>query len=122
MTTEKILAKYPGEVSELAIAARKLILKELPNIEEIPDEKANMIAFGYDHTYKDLICTIILSKKGIKIGLNKGSELPDPTGLLEGSGKVHKYVQINKANDLKDPALQQLINEGLKAWKLRVKK
>jgi hypothetical protein len=116
------LAKYPGEVSELAIAARKLILKELPNIEEIPDEKANMIAFGYDHTYKDLICTIILSKKGIKIGLNKGSELPDPTGLLEGSGKVHKYVQINQTKELKDPALQQLINEGLKAWKLRVKK
>jgi hypothetical protein len=122
MTTEKILSKYPEEVSALAIAARKLILKKLPKIIEIPDEKANMIAFGFANTYKDMICTVILSKKGIKIGFNKGSELPDPAALLEGSGKVHKYVQINKANDLKDPALQQLINEGLKAWKLRVKK
>lgn len=119
MSAEKILSKYPEDISDLALAARKLILKELPDISEIPDEKANMIAYGFANTYKDMICTIILSKKGIKIGLNKGSELNDPEGLLEGTGKVHKYVQINATKDLKNPAIKDLLKEGLKAWKVR---
>ena len=121
MSTEKILAKYPEEITGLAIAARAFILKDLPHIQEIPDEKANMIAYGFDNTYKDMICTIILSKKGIKIGLNKGSELNDPEDLLEGTGKVHKYVQINDPKDLKNPALKKLIQEGINAWKLMTK-
>jgi hypothetical protein len=122
MNIETLLAKYPEEISELGLSARDLILNELPGVQEIPDEKANMIAYGFNNTYKDLICTIILSKKGIKIGLNKGSELKDPTGLLEGTGKVHKYVQINEPKNLQNPALKQLLHEGLKAWKIRTKK
>src|SRR5687768_12942949 len=121
MSAEKILSKYPEEISDLALATRKLILKVLPDIKEIPDEKANMIAYGFANTYKDMICTIILSKKGIKIGLNKGSGLKDPTGLLEGSGKVHKYIQINEIKDLKNPVINDLLKEVLKAWRLRAK-
>lgn len=121
MTVEQLVTKYPEEVSDLAIEARSFILKNIPDITEYPDEKANMIAYGFDNTYKDLICTIILSKKGIKIGFNKGSELNDPTGLLTGTGKVHKYVQITQLKDLKTKGLKNLLKEGLRAWKKRVK-
>ena len=121
MSIEKTLSKYPEEISDLALAARNLILKELPDITEIPDEKANMLAYGFANTYKDTICTIIISKKGIKIGINKGSELPDPTKILTGTGKVHKYVPISKSSELKNPAIKDLLNEGLKAWKVRSK-
>ena len=38
------------------------------------------------------VCTLILSKSGVKLGLVHGSELADPNGLLEGSGKVHRNI------------------------------
>ena len=63
-----------------------------------------------------MVCTIILSQKGIKLGLNKGSELPDPEGLLKGAGKVHKHVAINSAEDIDRPAVKNLIEEGYRAY------
>lgn len=122
MTADQIISKYPAEVIELAMASQLLITKTLPDVTEFPDEKANIISYGYSNKYIDQICTIILSKKGIKIGFNKGTELPDPTEILEGTGKVHKYVQIHQLKDLKNPALKNLIKQGLKAWKVRTKK
>ncbi len=67
-----------------------------------------------------MICTIIPSKKGIKLGFYKGSGLPDPAGLLTGSGKVHRYVEIKSEASLKDKALKNLMTEALKAYKQRM--
>jgi hypothetical protein len=121
MTTEEIISKYPAEVIELAMASHSLITKTLPDVIEFPDEKANVIGYGYSNKYIDQVCTIILSKKGVKIGLNRGTELPDPNKLLEGTGKVHKYIQISSLKDLKDSAVRALLKAGNTAWKLRTK-
>ncbi len=122
MTKEEIIAKYPPEIKELTEEARILLLKLLPGVEEMSDPSANIIGYGYSNKYTDLICTIILSKKGIKIGFYKGTELPDPVAILTGTGKVHKYAEIKTMNDLKNPALKNLIKAGYKAWEIRSKK
>jgi len=121
MTTEELIAKCPDEVVELATASNSLIAKTLPDVIEFTDEKANLIGYGYSNKYIDLVCTIRLSKKGVKIGLNRGTELPDPSKLLTGTSKVHNYVQILTLKDLKDPAVKALLKEGYKAWKIRSK-
>jgi hypothetical protein len=69
--------------------------------------------------YKDLICTIIPSRKGMKLGFYRGSELPDPAKLLTGSGNLHKFVEINSAKDIANPALKKLLNEAIKAHQNR---
>jgi len=58
----------------------------------------------------------------MKIGLYKGTKLPDHTGLLKGRGKVHKYIDIKTTADLQNPAISALLAEGLKAYKLRTAK
>jgi len=68
-----------------------------------------------------MVCTLILSKKGVKLGLVRGSELADPRGLLEGSGKVHKYVPLRGPADLRKPGLKPLIAAALAAWRNRQK-
>lgn len=120
-TIATLLDKYPDAIKELAFDAQRLLLATLPGVEETVDLPAKMLAYGYGSKYADSICTIILSQKGIKIGFYKGTELPDPKGLLEGSGKVHKYVQINKPEDTKNPALKALLLEALNAYKARSK-
>jgi hypothetical protein len=81
---------------------------------------AHLIGYGYGPGYKEMICTIIPSKKGIKLGFYKGSELPDPETLLTGSGKVHRHVVINSDQDLKKLALKKLLSEAVKAYQKRM--
>ena len=88
---------------------------------EIPDNSVNLVGYGYGTGYKDLICVIMLSKKGVKLGLNRGSELADPSNLLTGSGKVHRYVEIKNEAGVKSPALKKLVRAALKAYQKRKK-
>lgn len=118
-TVEKILHSYDETTSALAFQLRDFLLQHLENIAELPDDTANIVGYGYGPGYKDLICTIMLSKQGMKLGFYRGTELPDPAHLLTGSGKVHKFVVIRTANDIREPALKNLLDEALKAYRKR---
>ena len=119
-TAESILSKYDEKVSAVGFQLRECLLKELKEIIEYPDGPANIIGYGFGPGYKQLLCTIIPSMKGIKLGFYKGSELPDPKNLLAGSGKVHRYIEIKSENDVKDPAIKKLLGEALKAYHRRL--
>lgn len=43
-----------------------------------------------------MVATLILSRGGVKLGLARGSELPDPKHLLAGSGKVHRHIAFTE--------------------------
>jgi hypothetical protein len=118
---ENFLASYPPQVTELAHAARVMLAGALPGAEETLDKTARVIGFGYGPGYKGVVCALILSKTGVKIGLFRGSELPDPKGLLRGSGKVHRHVALETIADLKQPGLKPLLKAALGAWKARNK-
>ena len=83
------------------------------------DATANIISFNYGKGYKNIICVILLSKKGIKLGFYKGSELPDPEKLLTGTGKVHRFVEIKSVRDINSPALKHLLKEAVTAYTIR---
>ncbi|HYG50366.1 MAG TPA: DUF1801 domain-containing protein [Flavobacteriales bacterium] len=116
-----ICSKYDESIQRLAEALDTLLVSSLKSIQEFPDPKANMVAYGYANTYKDMICTMIFSKTEIKLGFYKGSALPDPEKLLTGAGKVHRYVAIKNLTDVKNKALKKLLGEALKAWNVRSK-
>jgi len=118
-TPESLLKLYPADVRSLAQTARIALAKWLPRSEQIADDTAPLIAFGYGSGYKALVCTLILSKTGVKIGLSHGSELTDPEGLLAGSGKVHKHIQLHTPADLRNPAVAALVKAAHRAWKHR---
>lgn len=121
MSVDTILSKYSEPIADLGYKLRAFIISQLPDVQEEADQAANIIGYGYGPGYKNMICTIIPSKTMMKIGFYKGSELPDPFGLLAGSGKVHKYVEIKNETDLRHPAVAALLAEGLTAWQERTK-
>src|SRR5262245_33163491 len=102
---ETILARYPGEVRSVVLSARALILKALPDVQETVDASAPVIGFGYGTGTKGTVCTLILSKTGVKLGLAYGATLPDPDHLTAGSGRVHRFVQVRVSSDLRQPSL-----------------
>jgi hypothetical protein len=121
MNIDDILSRYDEKTKTLGIELRKVLLKELKGCIEIPDDKGAIIGYGSGTGYKDLVCTILLSKKGVNLGFYKGTELNDPTGLLKGKGKVHRFAEIRSVDDVKNPVLIDLISQGLKAHDRRKK-
>jgi hypothetical protein len=115
------LLKYPDDVQALALSARAFILKSLPDIEETVDDSPFVAGYGYGAGYKNLICTLLVSKSGVKLGLVGGAELPDPDGLLQGRGRVHRYVQLKAASDLRKAGVAQLVRAAKAAWQARTK-
>ena len=116
---EAFLETYPAEVGELARATRRLLLDVIPGASETLDESAKVIGFGYGPGYKGCVCTLIMSQKGVKVGIPYGTALPDPEGLMRGSGKVHRHVVLETLPDLKLPGLKALLRATLAAWKAR---
>lgn len=118
MTVEDLLSRYEPKVAETARAVRRLLLEALPGVGEEVDPAAGVIGYGYEPGYKGLICTLILSKKGVKLGFYKGAQLPDPQRLLTGAGKVHRYVEI-EAPVLEEEALGALLAAAAAAYRAR---
>lgn len=110
------LSNYDATIFANALQLRKLILSALPAITEQLDIPARMIAYCYRQKYAELICTIIPSKKGLKLGFNRGVDLPDPGNLLEGSGKISRYVVIKSNADIANPVLEQLLKDAYTAY------
>jgi hypothetical protein len=118
---DALLKTYPTNVRDIAMEARKVILASIPDVQEMVDRPDRVIGYGFGTGYGDLICTIILSKKGAKLGIVGGADLPDPNGLLEGTGRRHRYIALANVSDLKKPGLKGLLKAGLAAWEQRSK-
>jgi len=45
----------------------------------------------------------------VSLGFNYGSELPDPKGLLEGTGKLFRHIKIKSQEQLSNKDLVALL-------------
>lgn len=113
------LHTYPRDVKVLAAATRRMVKRVLPGTSEAVDTSRKLIFYRYGPGYKGLVCTLILSRTGLKLGIVRGAELRDPEGLLRGQGRVHRHVQLTEVADLKHPGLAALLRSALVAWRRR---
>ena len=117
---EIFLSQYNNDVMSTATELRKIIIETLPDVAEQLDLPAKMIAYCYGQKYAEMICSIIPSKKGIKLGFYKGVELPDPNNLLKGTGRFSRYIEINLNEQINSSAITQLLKSALAAYKKRM--
>ena len=114
-------AGYPTKVRDLALGLRTIVRSVVPDARETLDRSARIVGYGFGPRYADTICVIIPSQKGVKLGIARGTELPDPRGLLEGSGKVHRHVVFTERSDLQQAGVKALLASALAAWRKRQK-
>src|SRR5438552_12353474 len=95
---------YSPMVQALVLKLRALIREVMPEAIEQLDPPAHLIGYGLDRTYKGLICGITLYKAHINLMFARGTDLPDPEGLLVGTGKRARHVTIQQAADLENPS------------------
>jgi hypothetical protein len=115
----RLLQTISPDVRVLVARVRALLLATLPKAIETPDSQARVIGYGYGPKYRDTVAVIILSKKGVKLGLVSGAHLPDPDGLLAGTGKTHRHIAFTEEREVGRPAVKALLRAALAAWKVR---
>ncbi len=111
------LSNYPAEVRDVTQRLRKIVIATIPNAVEELDRSGKVIGYGFGPGYAGLVCTIIVSKKGVKLGIVRGAHLPDPHKLLEGAGKQHRYVAFERAADFSKVGLKTLIESAVAVWR-----
>ena len=116
---KELLAGLPPEVRALALSVRRLVRGVLPRCHEIPDKAVRVIGYGYGPGYRDTVAALILSRGGVKLGLVRGSELPDPKHLLAGAGKVHRHIAFTDLDQVNRPGVKALLKAAHAAWKER---
>lgn len=68
-------------------------------------------AFGYVDAFKH----------HVNVGFFHGAELPDPTGLLQGTGKSMRHVKLKPGEKIDDAALKKLIHAAYIDMRRRLK-
>lgn len=108
---ERLLAAQQPRIAELARRLCDLILRLYPDAVITVD--GGDIGFGSGTGYKGLAFVVAPHSKHVTLGLYGGADLPDPAGLMEGTGRVHRHVKIRQPDDLERPELRELMTAVL---------
>lgn len=110
---EDFLATFAPDVRNLALGLRDLVFEVEPKAIEQIDLPAHLLAYGYAKTYTHLMCVIILYKEYVNLGFPAGVDLPDPEGLLEGTGKRARHVKVRDLSQIDSPEIAALIQASV---------
>jgi hypothetical protein len=110
---EDVVSEASPEVREIAYAARALLAGVMPNITEVPWGRQKIAGYGLGpKKMSEHFCYLAPQKNYVNLGFMYGAGLPDPEGLLEGSGKLLRHVKLRSLEDLKCPAIRKLIEDA----------
>src|SRR5262245_57303601 len=106
---DDLILKYPLTVQETAALLRAIVYEVLPKAAEKVYLTCWKVAI-----YKDGedICAIAPQKAHCKFFLWQGAHLPNPDGLLEGTGKNARHVKIASPDDIPATGIKKLIRAG----------
>jgi len=109
------VAKFAPDTAALIRAARKKMRQRLPQALELVYDNYNFFVIGYGPSEKatEAIFSIAAQAKGVSLCFLQGAGLPDPKGLLRGSGNLVRNIRLETAATLDRSDVQALIQAAL---------
>jgi hypothetical protein len=90
----RLLDDFSPEVQHLAVSVRARIFELVPDAQEKVMRGYNSLSYGLASGMKEQFASIVLHRERVNLQLHQGTELPDPAGLLEGTGKAMRHVKV----------------------------
>lgn len=111
------IARFQPPIAKLTKAVLKKMRERLPGAVELIYDKANALAIGFgpDERASNAINSIAVYSNWINLYFFEGDSLPDPDGLLKGSGVMVRHIRITSVEDLDRPAVKALMAAALRA-------
>lgn len=110
-----LVAKFAPTHARLIGAVRRWLRKRLPTAHEIVYEYRDWFVISFspnEHGYEGVLA-IRASADGVKLYLNRGKGLPDPEKVLQGSGTMARWVQLEGASTVTRPEIARLIDKAI---------
>jgi len=110
------MARYRPEVAQIGRAALTALRTELPGTAEMVYDNYNALVIGFSTSERpsDAILSIGLYARWVNLYfLQDATSLPDPDGLLRGSGNVVRSVRLTSPDEIGKPAVRALIREAV---------
>ena len=112
---DRLLSEHTPELQAIERALRRTIRTAFPAAIEQVDFANKLIAFGRSMKIRGLQFAIIAHKSHVNLQLADGADLPDPQGLIEGTGKRIRHVKIRSVEAASSPAVVALVEAQLAA-------
>ena len=109
------IAKFEPREQTHIRACRKALRQRLPGAYELVYDNYNFFVIGYGPTERpsDAVLSLTARAGGMGLCFLRGAGLPDPAGVLQGSGNQTRFIRLESAADLKQPVVEALIKAAL---------
>jgi len=114
--------RYRPEVARVARAARAKLRRLVPGAVELVYDNYNALAIGFGPTERasDAILSIALYPRWVSLFFLYGAPLPDPRGLLRGSGRRVRHIVLDRASLLDTGPVRALIEAAVAAHPTKI--
>lgn len=119
-------AKHPPALAKLGKALRAKLRKRLPGLNEIVYVYANqgvlLITYSATENGYEGLCSLGLYPGEVRLAFGQGAALAKtaPRGLLQGSGKLVRYVTLSKPSDLERADIAALLAAAVKLARVKL--
>ncbi|MGH9712083.1 MAG: DUF1801 domain-containing protein [Candidatus Acidiferrales bacterium] len=103
------LKRSNATLRQVAAGIRRLVKRAVPKSQEAINPWG-IPTFDFHGP----LCFLMIGKHHVTFGFPRGTSLPDPGGLLEGTGKNMRHVKLKEAEQLRNSRLRQLIVKAAK--------
>lgn len=105
------IAKFEPAVARFIREVRRALRQRMPTAFELVYDNYNFLVIGYCPTERasDCIVSLAADAHGVQLMFYYGATLPDPHGILQGSGAQNRSLRLESANDLGRPEIESLI-------------
>lgn len=97
------------EVRELALALRERIREVVPDAAETVMRGYRSLSYDFGGGMRSQFAAIVLHGAYVNLQFPRGTDLPDPAGLLEGTGRAMRHVKVRSAETIRRPEVEDLI-------------
>jgi hypothetical protein len=113
------IAKFTPEMAARIRAARRKMRERLPQALELVYDNYNFFVIGYGPSEKasEAIFSLASHAKGVTLCFLHGAGLPDPKGLLKGSGTVVRNIRLETDETLDRADVRALMKVALERAK-----
>ena len=111
------VTRFSPSMAKLTKAVLRKMRERLPGAVEFIYDKANSLVIGFcpDERASHVINSVAVYSNWINLYFFEGDSLPDPEGVLQGSGTMVRFIRITSAADLDRPAVKALMAAALRA-------
>jgi hypothetical protein len=112
---DQFLAKFTPEVEAQARAALERMRGRLPGAWQLVYDNYNAlaIAFGANDKLSGVVSSIAVYPRWVSLFFARGTDLPDPLGLLQGTGSAIRHIVLKDTALFDSPGVEALIAGAL---------